>query len=888
MMRFTPLVKASSYELDIAEKKGVGSMSLKMTLAAVLVVMAIPVTGSANPSTAQPEVDDPDSGAIESVEIKNLYKNQFQQKANVIIQATEVPDYTLFRLDNPIRIVVDIPKKDIADVKLPADYNGSGVVQRISTTQFQGRTGTIARVVIALNEDADVSAKVEGRSVVVSIDYSALATTRKRETVRKRHGASDSMSAHKPVDPGVTPVVRLSNDAEAVKAAGRLTAVHAKANSQGAIVTLATDGQIQRYEIEEVENPPRLVIDLYGIKARKKMDKEWTLDALKRARVGIHHKKTRVVIDGRDEVLPAYDVASTNEGLKIVFANLSRTKTAEYVKVRAFQHESKKGFERLQAKTAGSVTVRTVANGPRKKTIALDGVHFDKDHFGFKKIDNPVIDGIEVSPGTRDGSVHVSLLVNEDVEHSVWQKEGMLFWDVRDQGQRISQKPKAITGPQPRAAGYATALTLSAHEGMAAKRYRGKKITIDLQEADIVNVIRLLGDVSGMNVVIDEEVAGNVTIKLKNVPWDQALDVILRTKSLGKEVKGGIIRIALQSKLDAERQARLTLQQEMTAKQPTAVRLIPVNYAVASELMEQVKEVLSERGKVSTDDRTNVIVVEDIRVNLDQAEQLVRTLDTETPLVLIEARMVEASTSFSRSLGIQWGGGLLSLQENGNSTGLIFPNNLALQGSSAGADIQTPGVNSPTNYAINLPASGGTTGVGLNMGSIGNNQFLTARITAAETTGEAKLVSAPKITTLNNEEARISQGVDKPVTVTTDNQITTQIIQARLELVVTPHVTADGSILLRVRISNNDLKGAAGLPEISTKEAETQMLVKNGDTAVIGGIYTRQYFEDYKLTPFLGSIPVIGWLFKASNTVDNRAEMLVFLSPRIVNRKSVN
>ena len=253
--------------------------------------------------------------------------------------------------------------------------------------------------------------------------------------------------------------------------------------------------------------------------------------------------------------------------------------------------------------------------------------------------------------------------------------------------------------------------------------------------------------------------------------------------------------------------------------------------------------------------------------------------------------MVEASTAFSRTLGIQWGGGLLSLQSQGNPTGLIFPNNLATTGAvqmtgEQPASLASAG--SPTAYAVNLPASNEVTGVGLHMGSIGNSQFLHARISAAETSGEAKLVSAPKVTTLNNEEATITQGTDKPVVISTNNTITTQVVQAALALRVTPHVTADGSILLDVAISNNELKGADGLPEISRKEATTQMLIKNGDTAVVGGIYTRQYFRQHRLTPFIGSIPVIGWLFKSTNTVDNRTEMLVFLSPRIVNRAVSN
>jgi type IV pilus assembly protein PilQ len=391
-------------------------------------------------------------------------------------------------------------------------------------------------------------------------------------------------------------------------------------------------------------------------------------------------------------------------------------------------------------------------------------------------------------------------------------------------------------------------------------------------------------------------VKGKVTLKLKNVPWDQALDVILKTKDLGQETRGGIIRVVPQSKLDNEREARLKLQEEREKKLPTTVRLIPVNYAVAKEMEKQVAALLSPRGKVTTDERTNVIIVEDIRDNLDQAERLVRTLDTQTPEVLIEARMVEGSTIFTRSLGIQWGGGLFLSQRGGNPTGLVFPNNVGVVGGADSAQAlggaPNAGVFFPSNWAVNLPAQSTTTGVGMNLGSIGNYGFLNAKISAAETNGTAKIISAPRVTTLNNKKAKISQGEAFAVAIATANTLTTQQIQALLQLEVTPHVTADGSILMSIAMQNNQPDFSQALPgtvpPIFTKEAETEMLVKDGDTAVIGGIYTRASGETYNQTPFLGSIPIIGWLFKNVNETDARTEMLVFITPRIVNRHSAS
>ncbi|MFZ9889912.1 MAG: type IV pilus secretin PilQ, partial [Myxococcota bacterium] len=374
-----------------------------------------------------------------------------------------------------------------------------------------------------------------------------------------------------------------------------------------------------------------------------------------------------------------------------------------------------------------------------------------------------------------------------------------------------------------------------------------------------------------------------------NVPWDQALDVILKTKDLDMESRGGIIRVAPAAKIAAERAARLALAVNRRQMVPTTVRLIPVNYAVASQLAPQIKELLSERGRVTFDQRTNVIIVEDIRDNLDQAERLVRTLDTQTPQVLIEARMVEASTDFTRSLGIQWGGGLFFSERGGNPTGLIFPNNVGIVGAAdSAAAAQIPGILPPSNFAVNVPADGLTTGLGMNLGSIGNFGFLNARLTAAETTGQAKTITAPRVTTLDNRTARIFQGQQILVQVTTQNVINTTTVNAQLSLDVTPHVTADGSVLMNINLQNNQ-PGApvpGALPTINTKGATTELLVKDGDTAVIGGIYTRSLTEGYQKTPFLSQLPLLGWLFKSYRTSDSRSEMLVFLTPRIINRRS--
>ena len=791
--------------------------------------------------------------------------------ASVQIDLGGEAKHTLFRLNNPTRIVIDLQNADASSVEVPELANDN-FIRSVTKTHFNGREGKVARLVFVLAGDVEFNTRSEANVLHVTMN-------------RKGASADEPLRVSQPqaaTPADVTDVIELTGEGS-TQSASQLVSVAAQKTGAG-IVKLKTNGAIERYEIEEMNDPSRLVIDLYGVKTKRDYRKSMALNAVERVRVANHGDKTRVVLDGIGAAFPAYDVALSDEGLSVVFSSEARNKAA--AKAKAISFEPHDGFYRLKVDVEGDVRARTVADGPNRKAIKLEGVRNADAILGAHAFSGGPVQSANVRRSDA-GDIIVELNVSDDIEHKVWKKADTLHWDVRKSTAQASGRAQAQAAP------YAITLGNAAHEGATARRYNGRRITLDVMDADIVNVLRLFGDISRRNIVVAENVQGKVTIKLKNVPWDQALNVILRTKQLGKETRGGIIRIALQSDLDAERKARLELAESQVKQAPTSVKLIPVNYAVARELKTQVEQLLSERGKAAFDERTNVIIVEDINENLDQAEKLVRTLDTQTPQVMIEARMVEASTTFTRSLGIQWGGGLLFSERGGNPTGLVFPANVGLVG---GADTQqslqggqaTPGVTFPPNFAVNLPSPDApTSGVGLNLGSIGNFGFLNARITAAETNGQAKTITAPKITTLNNKQAVINQCVDIPITVSTNNTINTTVIQACIQLQVRPHVTADGSVLMEIDLSNDSPvldQALSAQPVFNRKRAQTEMLVRDGDTAVIGGIYTRQFGETYQETPFLSKIPLIGWLFKNVRSVDQRGELLVFLTPRIINR----
>ncbi|NJK89763.1 MAG: AMIN domain-containing protein [Myxococcales bacterium] len=348
-----------------------------------------------------------------------------------------------------------------------------------------------------------------------------------------------------------------------------------------------------------------------------------------------------------------------------------------------------------------------------------------------------------ISTFNAEGGVVVAAGIHDETEHRHWTKGEVLMWDFRS-----SSMPKLARASGDATAGYRSAGLALGDITPAQRRYRGRRISLDLKDADIQNVLRLLADVSKLNIVAGEEVQGKVTIKLRNVPWDQALDIILSSRQLDKVRNGNIIRVAPTETLQAEEELRLKRREAQQELEPLKVRLIPVSYAVAQDIRPQVQALLSSRGKVNIDERTNVLIVEDIEEALVKVERLVRTLDTQTPQVLIESRIVEARSNFSRELGIQWGGTVNFTQQFGTQTGLDFPYNFAISG---GADApignQTAGVSPTPNYAVNLPAAvgaGGGGSLGFVLGSVDGSALINLRLSAAEAVGKVRLVSAPR------------------------------------------------------------------------------------------------------------------------------------------------
>jgi len=424
-------------------------------------------------------------------------------------------------------------------------------------------------------------------------------------------------------------------------------------------------------------------------------------------------------------------------------------------------------------------------------------------------------------------------------------------------------------------------------EPLGERRFAGRRISLDFQQADIQNVFRLIAEVSSFNLVIGENVKGKVTMRLLNVPWDQALDMLLKMNNLGKLRSGNIIWIDTLANVTKQQDEEAKAKEAKVKAEDLITKIIYVRNVQASEIQTSLKQYLSPRGQLSVNQGGNAVVVQDTASRLAAFKELVDLLDVEVPQIQIEARIVQADTSYSRGLGVQWG--VKDSKFEGNDFRL-FGNVTGDFAAVAG----TGGTAIPRTFMINLPAAvsglSSVPAVGVTLGKLGPGFGLDARLSAGEVLGLTKVIAAPKISTLDKREAKISQGESIPFQTTSLQGTQTTFVDANLELLVTPQITSRDpnevgkQILMKIKATRNAVgarSNPAG-PSIDKREANTQVLVRDGETAVIGGIFVDSQTNNVAGTPYLSRIPVLGWLFKNKSETVAKQELLIFLTPFIV------
>jgi len=426
-----------------------------------------------------------------------------------------------------------------------------------------------------------------------------------------------------------------------------------------------------------------------------------------------------------------------------------------------------------------------------------------------------------------------------------------------------------------------------------AGRYTGEPISVNLKDVDLKDFFRLIHEISGLNVVLDPNVKGTLTIVLDEVPWDQALDIVLVNNGLDKQLAGNVLRVATRDTLKKEAETQRDLEKaQAEAVAPVTVTRV-LSYAKAATMKDTLKKFLSARGDILSDDRSNQVIIRDIPSVIPTIDNLIRQLDRKSQQVEIEARVISASRSFAQDIGVQWGfagtttsgrsiyGGNPSVGVSPITTGSGLPQPPLVAtpvGTSGGSS--TPGL--PFN--VNLPAAAPTSGFSFFNRS--PNFAIDLFISAAEAKGVGKLLSKPKVITQNNEKAVVKQGQKIPIQTTINNTISVQYIDAVLQLEVTPQITAEGTVFMDVLVENtqidNGIPRVQGIPALDTQSAQTKVLVADGGTVVIGGIIVTQQQTQINQVPVVGSLPLIGHLFKRTNINISSSELLFFLTPRII------
>jgi type IV pilus assembly protein PilQ len=770
------------------------------------------------------------------VKVSTIQKITFTEEQNytrIQIEGSEPiapPFYKL--LSDPLRIAIDVPNIDLKQIKSPLRIE-NGTIGDVLTTQYDDK----GRIEIILLQMTNYNISNEEKDLIIDVEkvkkVEEAKEVKKEEETLKETKVEAPATEPKKEEPLPTP--------PPLNRAKKVVNVLFEEKKDFIIFNILADGKIENFNAFKLDSPPRLVLDIWGVDTRKSSFKVKN-PLIKGVRIGHYQDKLRLVFDSQKPQLPPYQVNRIDDKLMVSLGNIPQPSEPQIY---------------VQEKSA-----KESPAAPKAPTESRS------------KPDKPsTLTSMEVPPEVKKEEAGE---VKKDVVKDEVKKEEKPALDLKKEEMKAAEKP---IPPPPAARKVKVGDEKKVLEGAPQKVYSRRKLSLDFKDADIKNILRLIAEVSNLNIIVADEVTGKITMRLVDVPWDQALDVILQSKNLDQRQVGNVVRIAPVDALRKEDQARLDEQRSKDKSEPTVYELIPVNYAAAKEIRDQVKSILrSEKGDVKVDERTNTLIVRDIANNIPAIKNLVKFLDTKTPLVLIEARIVEANLSFQRELGVQWG----FLTRGKNTT-------------VGGGTTATGVLGSTVNRVVDLAANPRT---GLGGGGLGAAGVLSAifsrgtlaeidvTLSAHENQGNARIISSPKIATLDNKEASIEQGLRIPyLKLTTEGTVTTDFIEANIKLTVTPHVTNDGTIKLTLKVKKDapdPSTTVGGVPSIDKKEAISEVLIRDGGVVAIAGIYSTTKNEGAEGVPLFSKIPLLGWLFKRENKEDNRKDLLIFVSPRIM------
>ena len=793
----------------------------------------------------------------------------------VLIEASGPVAYVTSRPD-PFTVLVDLRDVTATDVVNRLAASGPDPVAGVAVEGATGHDGE-ALVRVRMSLVAPVAHHVRSSRGTIEVVFDETAPLDGSET-----GSPD-------VDePPATPVSSPGTPAEAVSplfTATLIRSIRATAGPDAVRVVFTGNGALTPGQVvEAADPPPRLVLDFPGIGANVPAMTTINLGPVRRIRVAPHSQEpliTRVVFD---LVRPtAYRVEHTAErarDLTVIFPVAAADEVASLDPMSALRAAPGATAEPADPPSSAA-PVAVVAFEP---VVELEPI--------LDPVSEPEV--VEAPP-VAAGEPVIGLPMEAMAVTPVRLVDLPLTATAVPMPERTSP---LIPPTQPSVEPVITqqpAAPLQTVGPSQAERFTGDPVTFDFQNADLRAVLRTFAEISSLNIVIDPTVQGTVDVSLRDVPWDQAFDIILTSNQLGYLLQGRVVRIAPLTVLaDEQSQIRnLAEEQELSGDLLTLPRTL--SYALATDLGDLlVRSVLSTRGDVQIDERTNTLIITDLQEKLDTAAELIDTLDQPEPQVEIEARIVQTSSDFAREIGVQWGVAGRVAPELANTTPLSFPNrgNITgragpIQGPGAGTAAPDPRASGTevVGTAVNLPVQGPTGAIGLTLGAVNGSFNLDIALSALEQTGQGRILSMPRITTQNNVTAEVKQGIQIPIQTVSNNTVTVTFQDAALSLQVTPRITVADTIIMTIILDNSAAdfsRQINGIPPIDTQYASTTVQVDDGATTVIGGIFTTTELTADGRVPYLHRIPLLGWLFRRTSVRNDNRELLIFITPRII------
>ncbi len=804
-----------------------GALSLGLCLAA----MAAGSTPAAAEGQTAPAGDTAERARIESVTSETT-----PTATRVFIAGSRPLSYTSYDPDQTT-LVIEIPGVDSRGVQ-PTVHINTPQLDTIQIHHFETAKGTPnARLEFTGRRAATTRIEPQGDGLVVVLEGTTQ-TSDNQAPAKHAEATHEPAAAANPVNP-----------------ATMLSAMDVH-ESDEPVVSFAGDGALV-YESFELENPDRLVIDFQGVR-NGLTAREVPVGAGGVRGIRVSQYKTapspitRVVFDLTGPL--QYHFEETGGQLKVHFDGERPTQRTGLVAVPTGQASVTASQPETTGEPAATpeATPQTFVEAPKP----APGTDAPAAQETLAPVQEFVPIGQPAPATTQPASAPLTDLGRDVV----------LF----DRSQPATLKP-AIQGGAERPSLSTLPGSLFESRTIAGERrkYTGEKISVAFRDADLREVMFFFADVMKMNVILDPEVTGKVDIRLNQVPWDQAFQVILKNQGLQAMEDQNVVRIAKTTRLRQEAaDARSLKEAEKQAVDPvTFTRTL--SYARVQEALTALQQIKSDRGKIVADIRTNTLIIQDIPEKREEYDGLIDSIDTQTPQVIIEARIIEAFRTFERDLGINWAVAGRATPELGTQTDLQFPHRVEFT-----ADVNT----APTGF----PSAGG---IGLMLGNVLDSFTLDIALEAFESDGRLRILSSPKVTTQNNQPATIEQGTQIPVVSTTATEIDVQFVPASLRLIVTPQITAEDTVIMKLRVENNQPSttvSVADVPGITTESVDTQILVRTGTTAVIGGIYKLNESETETGLPGLRKIPFFGWLFKNRVVKKDSSELLVFITPKIV------